>query len=340
MDIYLLNSDFEIVKIVDGFPSLIWHRKYNEAGDFELHCTHDLFADLAAAKYVYRPDRTEIGVIENYGLTAPTCFCKGRFLECLLTDNIIYPAAKYSSKTQEYIARDLVSRFRNDIQLAAANAPEIGIAITTQVTGDNLMEYLYEQLATAEASFSLTCELSTGVMSFRVWQGADRRNTAIFSQEWDNLKSFSYEYADKDYRNYAVVAGEGESTARQFVTVDQSNGGKRREIFVDARDLQKDEDETTGEYAARLKRRGEEKLAEYKVVEHCDAEIDTQSSLQYMVDFDLGDICTIKEDAHGIRCVKRITECEEVYENGTFSLSVVFGDGYLIMPKYLERKLK
>lgn len=340
MDLYLLNGDFKIVKIVDSFPSLIWHRKYNEVGDFELHCTHELFADLASAKYVYRPDRTEIGVIENYGLTFPNCFCKGRFLESLLADKIIYPAAKYSNKTQEYIARNLVNNFRADIQLAAANATEIGSKITTQVTGDNLMEYIYQQLATVEASFSLTCELSTRVLTFNVWKGADHHDTAIFSQEWDNLKCFEYEYSDKDYRNYAIVAGEGESSSRQFVTVDHSNSGKRRELFVDARDLQKDDDETAEEYVARLMRRGEEKLAEYKVVEHCNAEIDTQSSLRYMVDFDLGDICTIKEDAHEISCVKRITECEEVYENGTFSLSVIFGDGYLIMPKYLEREFK
>ena len=75
-------------------------------------------------------------------------------------------------------------------------------------------------------------------------------------------------------------------------------------------------------------------------VEKSDAEIDTESSLRYREDFDLGDVCTVKDDRHGIICQKRITECEEVYENGTFSLSVVFGEGYLLLPKYLERKLK
>ena len=340
MDVYLLNSDFEIVKIIDDFSSLIWRRKYSEVGDFELHCTHELFSALAAANYVYRPERTEIGVIENYGLTFPTCFCKGRFLERLFADKIIYPTAKYSNKTQEYIARDLVSKLYPDILLTAVNTPEIGDKITTQVTGDNLMEYLYAQLAAVDASFSLTCELDTGALTFNVWKGNDRRDAAIFSQEWDNLKSFGYEYSDKDYRNYAIVAGEGEGSGRQFVTVDRSSGGQRREIFVDARDLQKDDDETAEEYTERLRRRGEEKLSEYSIIEKCEVEIDTESNLRYMIDFDLGDTCTIKEDAHEIRCVKRITECEEVYENGTFSLSVIFGDGYLIMSKYLEREFK
>lgn len=340
MDVYLLNDEFKITKIIDDFSSLIWRRRYYDVGNFELHCPHTLLADIASAKYVYRPDRSEIGVIENYGLAYPSCFCKGRFLECLLADKIIYPTAKYSGKTQEYIVRDLVSRFLPSVHLALANDPLIGSAITTQVTGDNLMEYIYSLLGTVEASFLLTCNLSTGALSFHVRQGADHHDTAIFSPEWDNLKSFTYEYSDKDFRNYAIVAGQGEGPARQVVAVDLTDGKSRREIFVDARDLQQDENETADEYTAKLAQRGHERLAEYTVVEKCEAEIDTESSLKYRTDFDLGDLCTVKEDEHGIACQKRITECEEVYENGSFSLAVVFGEGYLILPKYLERKLK
>ena len=136
------------------------------------------------------------------------------------------------------------------------------------------------------------------------------------------------------------MAGQGEGSARQFVTVDHSDGDRRREIFVDARDVQQEENESAQDYAARLTQRGEEKLAQYEVIQKCDADIDTESSLRYREDFDLGDVCTVKDDRHGIICQKRITECEEVYENGSFTLSVVFGEGYLLLPKYLERKLK
>ena len=339
MDIYLLNDNFEIVRIIDDFTSLIWHRRYYESGSFELHCVHTLFPDIAGASYICRPDRQEIGVIESYSLDVPTCSAKGRFLECLAEDKIIYPTKKYSGKTQEFIARDLVASFLPNIRLATANDPQIGSAITTQVTGKNLMEYLYEQLAAVEASFSLNCNLATKAVTFRVWQGADRTASAIFSQEWDNLKSFSYQYAGKDIKNYALVAGAGEGTARKNAEVDNSQGGRRREIFVDARDMQQDENESDSDYTERLRQRGREKLAEYGAVESCECEADTQSNLVYMEAFNLGDICTIKDDEHCIICQKRITECEEVYENGSFSLSLKFGSGFLILPKYLERKL-
>ena len=80
MDIYLLNDNFEIVRIIDDFTSLIWHRRYYESGSFELHCVHTLFTDIAGASYICRPDRQEIGVIESYSLDVPTCSAKGRFL--------------------------------------------------------------------------------------------------------------------------------------------------------------------------------------------------------------------------------------------------------------------
>ena len=345
MDIYLLNDSFQIINVIDDFSSLIWRRKYCEVGNFELHCTHELLANLSNAKYICRPDREEVGIIENYGLNFPTCFAKGRFLEALMSDKVIYPTAKFRpsqsfSSKHESIARALINSYMPQIQLAGINSPEIGDAITTQVTGDNLMEYIYEQLSAVGASCSITCNLSSGELSFKVWKGADKSNFAIFSQEWDNLKTFTYEYSDKDYRNYAVVAGQGEGSTRQVVAVDNSGGSRRREIFVDARDLQQEEEETADNYAARLAQRGSEKLAEYAIVEKCEAEIDTESSLKYRTDFDLGDLCTVKEDAHGISCVKRISEIEEVYENGTFTLSLVFGEGYLLLPDYLKRELK
>ena len=339
MDIYLLDSNFDIVYIVDDFSSLIWRRKYYECGDFELHCTHELFQIIATeAKYVYRPDRKEIGIIENYGLTYPTAFCKGRFLERVLYDKIIWPCVKINGMTHEEVAITLATAFVPELEVNEIS--EIGTALSTQVTGDNLMEYLYSMLKTTEASFSVTCDLSSKQLVFRAWQGADRRTTAIFSQEWDNLIDLSYEYSNKDYRNYAVVAGQGEGTDRVSIIVDKTDGVERRELFVDARDLQQEEDESLDDYKVRLTRRGEEKLSEYATVEKCDTQIDTESSLKYMVDFELGDLCTITEMEHGITCEKRITECEEVYENGAFSLSVTFGEGYLILPKYMERKLK
>ena len=107
MDVYLLNDNFEIVQIVDDFSSLIWRRKYHEIGGFELHCAHMLLADFVAAKYVYRSDRDEVGVIENYGLDAPLlpAFAKDAFWSvCLRIKSFIrriHSAARHRNTLPE-----------------------------------------------------------------------------------------------------------------------------------------------------------------------------------------------------------------------------------------------
>ena len=41
MEIYVLNTNFESVAVVDEFESLIWTDRYDEAGDFELYMSMD-----------------------------------------------------------------------------------------------------------------------------------------------------------------------------------------------------------------------------------------------------------------------------------------------------------
>ena len=95
-------------------------------------------------------------------------------------------------------------------------------------------------------------------------------------------------------------------------------GEERKEIWVDARDLQqKDEDgneiplET---YKQQLDQRGREKLAEYRMVETINSGVDYQANLVYKKDFDLGDYCTYINTEVNIATDKRITEVMETYE--------------------------
>lgn len=37
MDIYVLDTNFTVVKILDTFSSFIWTDRYNLAGDFEIY---------------------------------------------------------------------------------------------------------------------------------------------------------------------------------------------------------------------------------------------------------------------------------------------------------------
>ena len=156
------------------------------------------------------------------------------------------------------------------------------------------------------------------------------RDWAIFSNSFYNIRNVVYNRNSSSYKNFAYVAGAGEGSDRVIVTVDKRQPGEeRKEIWVDARDLQqKDADGnaiTLDTYKQQLAQRGLEKLAEYRKVETVNSGIDSQANLVYKKDFDLGDLCTYINTEVGIETDKRITEIMETYEGAETKLSVTFG---------------
>jgi hypothetical protein len=89
-----------------------------------------------------------------------------------------------------------------------------------------------------------------------------------FSTKWGNLQQAAWAFGDSDYANVAVVqgAGEGENRATVTVGLTDATGADRRELYVDARDVQPDEEkgETSRSeaYLERLMARGTNKLLE------------------------------------------------------------------------------
>lgn len=79
------------------------------------------------------------------------------------------------------------------------------------------------------------------------------------------------------------------------------SGLYRREIWIDARDLQSDSDPenplTPEEYSALLENRGREKLAENQLVQSFGTTVRTRNATyEYGVDFQLGDTITATDD--------------------------------------------
>lgn len=82
-------------------------------------------------------------------------------------------------------------------------------------------------------------------------------------------------------------------------------GLSRRELYIDARDLQSDSDPdkplTAEEYTAVLTNRGREKLAENHLVRSFSAEVRTVNpTYAYDEDFHLGDIITVTDERLGV----------------------------------------
>lgn len=149
------------------------------------------------------------------------------------------------------------------------------------------------------------------------------------------------EYTDSsnNYRNVALVAGEGEGVDRKKVTIGEGVGLDRYELYVDARDLQKEE-MTEAEYRNKLIDRGNSKLSEHKDIQTFDSKINLNSNLKYKVDFDLGDKVTCVSKKWGVTIDTRITEIEEVYEESGKQVNVTFGDSLPTLIDKLKEVIK
>ena len=152
-----------------------------------------------------------------------------------------------------------------------------------------------------------------------------------FSDTFQNVKTFSYDLDSSDYRNFAYIAGEGEGSDRTVTSVDirESATEERRELYVDARDLQQTTTSRTytdAEYESLLQQRGRQKLAEYNQRQKVESDVDPDANLVYGVDFDLGDICTVMKSSIGIAVDTRITEIRETIEGASRTVDVIFGE--------------
>lgn len=126
-------------------------------------------------------------------------------------------------------------------------------------------------------------------------------------------------------RNVAIVAGEGEGTARSVVEVDLSQGQLRHELYVNASDLSskyttKNPDGSTEEhtmtpeeYAAQLRARGLQALANTLIGRTLEAEL-SQSMMIFGKDYGLGDVLPLNLIRYGVMAAVRISKITLVYE--------------------------
>lgn len=361
MRLIVLDDEFETIGSIPLFRTLLWARRYEKLGCFELYCSKDFFPLLNQGKYLYRNDADELGVISevNYAQDekgSVEAYAKGNFAECLLGRRVIIPRFSATGNV-ETAMRSLVTSYaisptdtdRAIPNLTLGNVFGITDTLDIQSTGDDLSEKLYDIGNAYGISHRVKFNYLTNGLVFEVWQGKDRRDSqttnswAVFSNSFYNIKNVVYNRNDSNYKNFAYVGGEGEGADRVFVEVDlREEGEERRELFVDARDLRREDDNGNtiplATYKAQLTQRGKEKLAEYRLVETVNSGVDYLANLIYKTDYDLGDYCTYINTEIGVETEKRITEIMEVYEGGATELTITFGTDEVSSVKQLIKR--
>ena len=328
MEATILDTNFNIVGIVDDYQSMIWTERYAEAGDFELYgaigSTISKYCRLGY--FVTIPESNRAMIIESIEFSqevneSDKILVSGRSLEALLLRRIVWDQTILSGETYGKV-QNAVKKLLTDNAIEPEDTnraiPNLIFLDSTeeditslefdsaQFTGNTLYDAVKQFADAFDIGFKI--ELFGTYLVFSLFAGKNRSfeqstyNYVVYSSEYDNLLSSDFKQNITNFSNVALVAGEGEGSERRkikyYYDFSEPSGMNRYELFVDARDISSTVDDGQGgstqltdqEYEYELANRGASKLAEVAEDYSFDAQIDTINSYQYGTDYFIGDI--------------------------------------------------
>lgn len=337
MEVRFYNRDLNFLGLIENQSSLIWTRRYFEPGAFELHCPiTDYNRQLVQmGNLIWLKGASEAAIIESIVMeqsqTKKEITAKGRFLESYLDRRLVKGTYNANNSLVETEMRTLITNAVAIPKLELANPIGDTTRVTYQVTYKNLLNTIQKLSSYSNLGFRIRPDFNGKKMIFETYKGLDRsigqsdRNRVVFSEDYNNISNATYTENSQTHKTKIYVGGQGEGDDRTIVSVGSGTGFDLREDFYSVSDVSPD-GLTTSEYQAALMQKGNEKLDATALVKSFECTTEADSNFIYKVNYDLGDIVTIKKPDWGVSIDLRITELTEVYEYGSMSVSPTFGN--------------
>lgn len=363
------DDTFDNIGEVNQYNSLIWPDKFNGYASFELSApitneNSEYFkkgnilwcgGDNAAVVEIVK------STIDDKGTKAFNV--KGRTLEMLLTTRIIWGTYNASNKYTSSIMYEVVNQNcispanqkRKIPYLECAEDKQLGGKMSIQKTGGDVYDVLTTIASNKDLGFNVLFRPKEKKLIFEVVAGTDRTTEQSdvepveFSTDLEDILSSSYYTNSQDKKNVAFVQGEGDGASRvsQVSGNDELEGLARKELYVDARDLQSKSTGENGiaisltpdEYKAALVNRGDDKLSEHDTTETFEAQIRVFGDVQYEFgkDYQKGDKVTVRDRQLNVVVSARITEVEEDFDD-EYALVLTFGYSYPTIMQKVKRQ--
>lgn len=353
MDILVLNTEFEQTYILDSYESFIWTDRYYGYGDFEIYVPFNstILNYVRQDYYLQIADSEHTMIVESIKIQTDAdngnhIIITGRSLESILERRVIWPMAEFGGDLQTNIFNMLNDAFIDPTQKKFGDKtyikrkvdnfkfisnPDIVLEIEpVEITGDVIYDVILDWCQSNEIGFKIILRdieinnvLYKNQFVFSLYEGTNRSldqvelEWVIFSKDFDNIISTDYIDNISPWRNFAIVAGEGEGESRKFIAygdLEKESGTNKyktvginhRELYVDARDIQSEELEDTS-YEDAMAIRGAEKLNECLKDIEFSGEVEAKRKFVYGRDFYMGDIVQIVNE-YGIEGKARVVE--------------------------------
>lgn len=320
MNLSVYDKDLNRVAVIGGqFVSCLWSEGYNSTGSFclELIQTSEYKKKIRQDYYVGRTDRKTVMVIKSVQFSGNKIVVTGKQATRIL-DDVAFVGTVSKGENIDTAVRNAYNNSNKHRALDFAQT-NLGIKSEHQVSNKSFLELCN----------SLCDDTDTGIKVERRGDGLvaefykpEINENLIFAEKFGNLSSPSVTLSSENYKNYAIVLGEGSGSNRTSVIVDATNGSDRKEIVIDARDIQSEDGETETEYKSRLTQRGLETLLEHQEVFSC---LFTPYSGDFGKRYDLGEMMTVHLDGYGLKLQARVAKFTQKSQNNKTDTTIEVG---------------
>jgi hypothetical protein len=214
IEVRIFNPALELQGFLDEFSSLIWIRRYQMPGEFELRTPYAAESKrlLAPGNIVQKFDglpTVDAGIIENLVMTTDEIVVKGRFLESYLDRRLIKETTYYTGNAEDSM-RSIISNMVPIPLLELGADKGLTETLKFQATYKPVLDIIEKACRSTTLGFRIRPDFEARKMYFEVYKGEDRTSASgakvIFSEKYDNLIDEQYTYDSINYKTKCFVS--------------------------------------------------------------------------------------------------------------------------------------
>ncbi len=313
------DEELTLQEEVYSFVSVLAVNTYNTMGSFLLELINSPELSNTAKLWQYcvvNDDTNNVFVVTNVNITDTRIIISGFPATFILGKRVSLDVIKKVNAEQAML--NLVNKMNYWEKLSSNTPKGYSDVFKNQISDMSVLEY--EQGIGQAVDMGFRVAKRDNLLRFECYKPSINEN-AKYSTSLRNVTNVQYVANEDEYANVAIVAGEGEGENRTvvIVTIGDPQGRERRELYVDARSEQPEEDETEEEYRQRLERIGLQALAECPKIESLFFDVSTDDTVK------LGDIVTVSIDEYNIVMQVRVVEDQILSVNNTITRKIGVG---------------
>lgn len=321
MRLNLYDKQMNRIAIIGGqFVSVFWSEGYNTVEPFtlELQATEEFKRKVRPECYVGRDDRKTLMVVKTVKIEDGKIIATGKQAARCLDDVPFVGTIEKDRLVADAIREAYESGEGYEGFTFGESTPEV--AYGHQISNKSILE-LCETMG-QDTDLGFRAVRSGGNILVEFYRPEEDPNLK-YSETLGNLTVDSLLLSTEKLKNHAIVLGAGEGAERSRVEVDQSGGGQKLSLIVDARDITREETDTDESYQAKLEARGAEKLRERKKTWEC---VFTPLASDFGRRFDLGDILTVILTDYALKLKARVARFTQIEQNNQTKTTIEVGE--------------